>query len=206
MSHKVAAQLGLPLLLAAILAGCKSEAAPGPAVPPGAQAAVFAGGCFWCTEADFDKMPGVLSTTSGYIGGRVRNPTYQQVVQGNTGHIEAVRVVYDPTRTNYAQLAARFMRTIDPLDAGGSFCDRGYSYRSALFVGSPEQRRVAETLKARTAATLKKPVATLILPAATFYPAETYHQDYYKKNPIRYRFYRSRCGRDDRLAQVWKPK
>jgi peptide-methionine (S)-S-oxide reductase len=198
-------RIAFPLALAAVLAGCGSEPAPA-AAPSGSQAAVFAGGCFWCTEADFDKMPGVLSTTSGYTGGRVRNPTYQQVALGNTGHIEAVRVVYDPRRTSYAELAARFMRTIDPLDAGGSFCDRGHSYRSALFVASPEQRRIAETTKARAAATLGRPLAMLIVPAATFYPAETYHQDYYKKNPIRYRFYRSRCGRDDRLAEVWGGK
>ncbi len=204
MSREPAARLGLPLALAAVLAGCGSE--PAPAAVPGQRAAVFAGGCFWCTEADFDKMPGVLSTTSGYTGGRVRNPTYEQVSAGGTGHIEAVRVVYDPARITYAQLAARFMRTIDPLDAGGSFCDRGFSYRSAFFVASPEQRRTAQAVKNQATATLKKPAATLILPAAPFYPAEQYHQDYYKKNPIRYRFYRSRCGRDDRLADLWGGK
>jgi methionine-S-sulfoxide reductase len=165
--------------------------------------AVFAGGCFWCTEADFDKMPGVLSTTSGYTGGKVRNPTYKLVSAGGTGHIEAVRVTYDPAKISYATLAARFVRTIDPLDAGGSFCDRGYGYRSAFFVATAAQRRVAENIKTKTQASLKKPVATLVLPAATFYPAETYHQDYYKKNPIRYRFYRLNCGRDARLKQIW---
>ncbi len=170
---------------------------------PGSAQAVFAGGCFWCTEADFDKIPGVLSTTSGYTGGKLRNPTYEQVSTDDTGHIEAVRVTYDPARVSYATLAARFIRTVDPLDSGGSFCDRGYSYRSAFFVATPAQRRVAETLKNKTQALLKKPVATLILPAATFYPAETYHQDYYKKNPVRYRFYRFNCGRDARLKQIW---
>jgi peptide-methionine (S)-S-oxide reductase len=167
---------------------------------------VFAGGCFWCTESDFDKMPGVLSTTSGYIGGKVRNPTYKQVSAGGTGHIEAVRVVYDPTRISYATLASRFLQTIDPLDSGGSFCDRGYSYRSAFFIANAGQRRVVEALKTRAAAILKKPVATLVLPAATFYPAEDYHQDYYKKNPVRYRFYRFNCGRDARLAELWGSK
>jgi peptide-methionine (S)-S-oxide reductase len=193
-----------PLLLtAAFLAACGEKTVS--AAPKGATA-VFAGGCFWCTEADFDKMPGVLSTTSGYIGGKVRNPTYQQVSAGGTGHIEAVKVVYDPTRTNYATLAARFIRTIDPLDSGGSFCDRGSGYRSAFFVANAEQRRVTEAVKARAAAVLKKPVATLVLPAATFYPAEGYHQDYYRKNPIRYRFYRYNCGRDARLAELWGRK
>nr|WP_294169940.1 peptide-methionine (S)-S-oxide reductase MsrA [uncultured Sphingomonas sp.] len=201
----------LALLAAALLIGCDATAETAAQQPASAAAsqraaAVFAGGCFWCTESDFDKMPGVLSTTSGYIGGKVRNPTYEQVSAGGTGHIEAVRVVYDPTRTNYATLASRFMRTIDPLDAGGSFCDRGYGYRSAFFVANAEQRRVAQALKARAAAVLKKPVATLVLPAATFYPAEGYHQDYYKKNPVRYRFYRANCGRDARLAELWGGK
>ena len=199
-----------PLLGAALLLGCDATAetaAPGSAQASTQRAAaVFAGGCFWCTEADFDKMPGVLSTTSGYTGGKLRNPTYEQVSAGGTGHIEAVRVVYDPARTNYTVLAARFMRTIDPLDAGGSFCDRGYGYRSAFFVANPEQRRTAEAVKARAAAVLKKPAATLVLPAATFYPAEAYHQDYYKKNPVRYRFYRGNCGRDARLAELWGGK
>jgi peptide-methionine (S)-S-oxide reductase len=168
--------------------------------------AVFAGGCFWCTEADFDKMPGVLSTTSGYIGGTVRNPTYEQVSAGGTGHIEAVRVVYDPAKISYPTLAARFIRTIDPLDAGGSFCDRGYGYRSAFFVANAAQRQAAQAVKARAATQLGKPVATLILPTATFYPAEGYHQDYYKKNPVRYRYYRYNCGRDARLAALWGGK
>ena len=169
----------------------------------GSAQAVFAGGCFWCTEADFDKIPGVLSTTSGYTGGKLRNPTYEQVSAGGTGHIESVRVTYDSSRVSYATLAARFIRTIDPLDSGGSFCDRGYGYRSAFFVATPAQRRIAETIKSRTQSSLKKPVATLVLPAATFYPAETYHQDYYKKNPVRYRFYRLNCGRDARLKEIW---
>ena len=172
-------------------------------VPTERAHAVFAGGCFWCTEADFDKIPGVLSTTSGYTGGKVRNPTYETVSAGGTGHIEAVRVTYDPAKISYATLAARFIRTIDPLDTGGSFCDRGYGYRSAFFLATAAQRRVVETIKTRTQASLKKPIATLVLPAATFYPAETYHQDYYKKNPIRYRFYRLNCGRDARLKQIW---
>jgi peptide-methionine (S)-S-oxide reductase len=193
--------------LLALLTACGSDPSPAAAAPAGQRAsAVFAGGCFWCTESDFDKMPGVLSTVSGYIGGRTPNPTYEQVSAGNTGHIEAVRVTYDPAKISYAQLAARFMRTIDPLDASGSFCDRGYQYRSAFFVANAEQRRVAEGTRARAAQLLKRPVATLVLPAAKFTPAEDYHQDYYKKNPVRYRFYRGSCGRDARLAEVWGGK
>ena len=190
----------LPLLL--LIPSC-AEAAPAPAASPQRAVAVVAGGCFWCTEADFDKLPGVLATTSGYIGGRVSNPTYQQVSAGNTGHIEAVRIVYDPRRVSYGRLIEHLFRTVDPLDAGGQFCDRGYQYRSAIFVADAEQRNVAEAAKARAAATLGKAVETLILPSARFYPAEGYHQDYYKKNPVRYKFYRWNCGRDRRLAQVW---
>ena len=191
------------LLSAALSLGAGATAAP---AAPQQASAVFAGGCFWCTESDFDKMPGVVSTTSGYTGGKLHNPTYKQVSAGGTGHIEAVRVVYDPARISYATLAARFMQTIDPLDSGGSFCDRGHGYRSAFFVANAQERRVAEALNARASSILKKPVATLILPAATFYLAEDYHQDYYKKNPIRYRFYRQNCGRDARLAALWGRK
>jgi len=192
-----------PLLAAsACLAAC-ADAAPQPQPNSGRAEAVFATGCFWCTESDFDKVPGVVSTTSGYTGGKIANPTYEQVSSGTTGHIESVRVVYDPRRVSYATLAAHALRTSDPLDAGGQFCDRGYQYRSALFVAGPEQRRAAEAAKAQAAATLKKPIATLILPAAKFYPAEDYHQDYYKKNPVRYRFYRWNCGRDQRIEAVW---
>ena len=198
---------GLALGGLALLTACGSDPQPASAAPGAQRAtAVFAGGCFWCTESDFDKMPGVVATTSGYIGGRTANPTYEQVSAGDTGHIEAVRVTYDPARISYAELAARFMRTIDPLDAGGSFCDRGYQYRSAFFVADAGQRRVAEAVKARAQQSLNKPVATLVLPASTFTPAEDYHQDYYKNNPIRYRFYRSRCGRAARLAEVWGGK
>jgi peptide-methionine (S)-S-oxide reductase len=190
----------LLILLAALFAAFTAASAQSPA--PRASA-VFAGGCFWCTESDFDKIPGVVSTTSGYIGGKLANPTYEQVSAGGTGHIEAVRIVYDPTKVSYAMLASRFFRTIDPLDSGGQFCDRGYQYRSAIFVADAAQRSAALEAKAKAAAALKKPVATLILPAARFYPAEGYHQDYYKKNPVRYRFYRYNCGRDARLKRVW---
>jgi len=166
-------------------------------------AAVFAGGCFWCTESDFDHIPGVVSTTSGYAGGGVANPSYQQVSAGGTGHIESVRVVYDPAKVSYQTLVARFFRTVDPLDGGGQFCDRGSQYRSAIFVANAAERRIAEATRARAATLLRKPIATLVLPAARFYPAEAYHQDYYRKNPIRYRYYRTGCGRDARLTAVW---
>ncbi len=170
----------------------------------GPTTAVVAGGCFWCTETDIDQIPGVVSTGCGYNGGRVANPTYEQVSGGRTGHIEAVRVAYDPARINYASLVERFFRTIDPLDAGGSFCDRGYQYRSAIFVANAEERRIAEAAKARVQRELGARVATLILPRRAFYLAEDYHQNYYRKNPVRYRFYRWNCGRQARLDAVWE--
>ena len=182
----------------------RTTTGPAPA-PRAAQTAtaVFAGGCFWCTESDFDHMPGVISTTSGYTGGRVARPTYEQVSAGGTGHFEAVRVVYDPRRVSYATLVQRFLRTVDPLDEGGQFCDHGDQYRTAIFVANAQERRIAEAAKAEAARQLGRPVATLILPRAPFYVAEDYHQDYYTKNPYRYRFYRWNCGRDQRLEQLW---
>ncbi|HET9429305.1 MAG TPA: peptide-methionine (S)-S-oxide reductase MsrA [Allosphingosinicella sp.] len=190
----------------ALLIGRSGEAPAQTPRAPRVASAVFAGGCFWCTESDFDHMPGVLSTLSGYTGGRVRNPTYEQVSAGNTGHIEAVRVAYDPGRIDYITLVERFFRTIDPLDSGGSFCDRGYQYRSAIFVATPQERRIAEAAKARVQRELGAEVTTLILPRVAFYRAEEYHQDYYRKNPVRYRFYRWNCGREARLRQVWEPR
>jgi len=190
--------------IAGVIADRPVDPRPVPARAPTTQAAaVFAGGCFWCTEADFDHFAGVVSTTSGYSGGRVANPTYEQVSAGDTGHIESVRVVYDPRRVSYATLVERFFRTIDPFDAGGSFCDRGHQYRSAIFVRNAEERRIAEAAKARVERQLGARIATLILPASAFYRAEEYHQDYYRKNPVRYRFYRWNCGRDQRLREVW---
>ncbi|MEA3009368.1 MAG: peptide-methionine (S)-S-oxide reductase [Sphingomonadales bacterium] len=191
--------LGAFLLL---LAGLAFPPHPGAAAPRLASA-VFSGGCFWCTESDFDHIAGVVSTTSGYAGGKVANPSYEQVSAGGTGHIESVKVVYDPAKVSYQTLVARFFRTVDPLDSGGQFCDRGNQYRTAIFVANDAERRIAQATKARASALLKKPVATLILPAGAFYPAEGYHQDYYRKNPVRYKYYRWRCGREARLAQVW---
>jgi len=164
--------------------------------------AVFAGGCFWCMESDFEKVPGVVSVVSGYTGGRVERPTYEQVSFGSTGHREAVEVTYDPSKITYGQLVDFFWRNIDPLDASGQFCDKGESYRAAIFWASPEQRRIAELSLANAKKRFGK-VATEVLPAGSFWRAEEYHQDYYKKNPVRYRFYRASCGRDARLKAVW---
>jgi peptide-methionine (S)-S-oxide reductase len=187
------------------LAACgPSEAQPSKdAKAQRTEVAVFAGGCFWCTEADFEKVPGVVSAVSGYTGGNRANPTYEQVTKGGTGHYEAVRITYDPARVSYAALVRHYFRTVDPLDAGGQFCDRGDSYRTAIFAVGPEQRRVAEAERQRVQQQLGKPLATPVLAASRFWFAENYHQDYYKRNPIRYRFYRSRCGRDARLKAVW---
>jgi peptide-methionine (S)-S-oxide reductase len=185
-----------------------SSASP-PGGPTGGSSTVgiatFAGGCFWCTEADFDKVPGVISTTSGYIGGTKANPTYRQVSSGKTGHIEAVQVRFDPEKTSFAKLLAAFWPTIDPLTPNRQFCDSGPQYRSAIFYHDSDQRMQAEASKAELTASgrFTQPIATEILPATEFYPAEEYHQDYYIKNPIRYSYYRSNCGRDARLAEIW---
>ena len=170
------------------------------------ETAIFAGGCFWCTEADFEKVPGVVSAVSGYTGGTPANPSYEQVSAGGTGHYEAVRVSFDPARVSYAQLVDYYFRTVDPTDAGGQFCDRGDSYRTAIFVADDAERRVAEAEKKEAATTLGKPIATAIVPVGAFYPAEGYHQDYYKKNGLKYHFYRTRCGRDARLKALWGKK
>lgn len=207
--------LAAPLLLAALLAACGQTSAQTPEAsvsPPSNSAtqgvAVFAGGCFWCTEADFDKVPGVVSTTSGYIGGNVANPTYQQVSAGATGHTEAVQVEYDPNKTSYAKLLEAFWPTIDPVTANAQFCDHGSQYRSAIFYGNADEKALAEASKATLQASgrLKQPIVTEILPASTFYPAEDYHQNYYQKNPLRYAYYRRGCGRDARLEQLWGKK
>ncbi len=191
--------LSLVLLPATARAAQADAAAPQPATAT----AVFAGGCFWCMEKPFDQLDGVLETTSGYTGGTVDSPTYKQVSSGLTGHAEALRVTYDPARVGYAALLEVFWRNVDPLDAGGQFCDRGSQYRSAIFVADAEQRRAAEASKKTVEARLGRPVATEIVDASTFWPAEDYHQDYYHKNPIRYAYYRTSCGRDKRLEQVW---
>ncbi len=168
--------------------------------------ATFAGGCFWCMEPPFDKLEGVISTTSGYAGGHVQNPTYQQVSAGSTGHAEVVQVVYDPKRISYQELLDVFWLNVDPLDSGGQFCDRGNQYRTVIFYHDEEQKRLAEQSKAalERSGRLSRSVATEIVALnGTFYPAEEYHQDYYIKNPLRYKYYRTACGRDRRLQQLW---
>ncbi len=173
--------------------------------PGGLGVAIFAGGCFWCMEGPFDHLPGVVSTTSGYTGGHVDKPSYKQVSAGNTGHAEAVKVVFDPTKIGYASLLDVFWHNIDPLDAGGQFCDRGSQYRSEIFYSNEEQKALALASREQLDRdnVLGKPVVTAITPASTFYPAESYHQNYYLKNPLRYKYYRYRCGRDQRLEQLW---
>lgn len=175
------------------------------AAPEKLQIATFAGGCFWCVESDFDGVPGVVRTISGYTGGHVEDPTYRQVSSGGTGHREAVQVHYDPERVGYSELLDVFWRTIDPTDAGGQFCDRGHSYTTAIFANTAEQRRLAEASKTalQSAGILKEPVVTSIETAGPFYPAEDYHQNYYNKNPLRYKFYRFSCGRDQRVEDIW---
>ena len=167
--------------------------------------AIFAGGCFWCMEPPFDKLDGVVSTTSGYTGGRTADPTYEQVSAGRTGHAEVVEVLYDPRKVTYSQLLDVFWRNIDPLTANAQFCDVGSQYRAAIFVHDETQRRLAEESKTAVARRLQKPVVTEVVTASKFWPAEDYHQDYYKKNPIRYNLYRAGCGRDQRLEAIWGP-
>ncbi len=175
-----------------------------PAATPGPRAtATFAGGCFWCMEPPFERLKGVLSVTSGYTGGRVDTPSYEEVSSGGTGHREAVEVIYDPTKISYQQLLDVYWHNVDPLDRSGQFCDRGQQYRAAIFVHDPEQQRLAALSKHAVAVTLHHDVYTDILSAGRFYPAEEYHQDYYRKHPLRYKFYRFNCGRDQRLEKVW---
>ena len=165
--------------------------------------AVFAGGCFWCMEPSFDAVDGVLATTSGYTGGRTESPTYKEVTYGDTGHLEAVQVTYDADKVDYRALLDVYWRNIDPFDDRGQFCDKGPSYRAAIFVDGDAEREVAEATKQERETRLGATFATRILPRAAFHAAEDYHQDYYRKNPLRYKFYRLRCGRDRRLDAVW---
>ena len=208
--HLLAAGALLATLLNIAFAAGPAPAAPAakaaPLPPTSTTArAIFAGGCFWCVEADFDKLDGVLSTTSGYSGGAVPNPTYEQVAAKRTGHAEVVEIVYDPARVSYAKLVEHFWRTIDPTTKDRQFCDAGSPYRSAIYALDESQLKTA--LASRAALEKSKPfkeaIVTEIVAASAFYPAEDYHQDYYKKNPIRYQYYRSGCGRDARLEQLW---
>jgi len=167
--------------------------------------AIFAGGCFWCMEPPFEKLDGVISVTSGYTGGHIKNPTYNQVSSGGTGHAEAVLVEYDPSKITYQKLLETFWRQINPTDAGGQFVDRGDSYRTGIYYYDEEQKNLALQSKQNLEKSHRfdKPIVTEILPAGPFYPAEEYHQDYYKKNPIRYKYYRYGSGRDQFLQKIW---
>ncbi|MBL8329295.1 MAG: peptide-methionine (S)-S-oxide reductase MsrA [Rubrivivax sp.] len=192
--------------LAAALAMIAPAAAQTPnAAPQQTARAIFAGGCFWCVEADFDKVKGVLRTTSGYIGGTVANPSYEQVSGKRTGHAEAVEIVYDPQRVTYDELLQYFWRTTDPTAKDRQFCDVGTPYRHAIFAVGELQLKAAQASRAalETSKPFKEPIVTEISLAGAFYPAEEYHQDYYKKNPLRYQYYRSGCGRDARLKSLW---
>ncbi len=202
----------LALSCALALAACRSPGASagddpgtiaGAPVQAGQAQAVFAGGCFWCMEKPFDLVDGVISTTSGYTGGAEQAPTYRQVANHQTSHYEALRVVYDPSVVTYAQLLQVFWHNVDPTDARGQFCDKGEQYRTGIFTSDPTQRRLAEESKVAAQLTLGRPVVTEILPGATFWVAEAYHQDFYLKNPGHYERYRKGCGRDRRLEQLW---
>jgi peptide-methionine (S)-S-oxide reductase len=195
-----------PLLLAAAALTALAGAGAAPAAEP--RVATFASGCFWCTEADFEKVPGVVEAVSGYTGGHDPDPTYKEVSAGGTGHTEAVQVRYDPDEVTYERLLEVYWRNVDPLDAGGQFCDRGDQYRPAIFANDEEQRRQAEESRAaleRSGRFGPRPIVVQVQPAGPFHPAEDYHQDYAKRNAWRYSFYRLNCGRDARLAELWGP-
>jgi peptide-methionine (S)-S-oxide reductase len=195
--------LGLFLTVAGLGLASAAEMAPLPKPGPGQAVATFAGGCFWCTESDFDHVKGVISTTSGYTGGHVANPTYEQVSAGGTGHAESVEVVYDPKVVSYQQLLTYYWRHVDPTVKDRQFCDYGHQYRTAIFIHNAEERQLAEASKKKVEDELKKPIYTEIVDAGAFYPAEEYHQNFYLKNPAKYKFYRWNCGRDQRLEQLW---
>jgi peptide-methionine (S)-S-oxide reductase len=197
------------LCIAAITFGAAGFTAAQTQTSPGAKPATakatFAGGCFWCMEEVYDKVPGVITTVSGYMGGHAKNPTYEQIGTGRTGHAEVVQVEYDPTKVSYAKLLEVFWRNIDPTQKDAQFCDQGSQYRSGVFYHDEEQKRLAEA--SRLALQKNKPfrgeIVTEITQASQFYPAEGYHQDFHQKNPTRYKFYKSGCGREARLQQLW---
>ena len=201
----VAALLATGIAVAGVFAQTKQEKPAVTTRAAGTSIATFAGGCFWCTEADFDKVEGVISTTSGYIGGKTANPTYDSVSAGNSGHAEAVQIVFDPSKVTYSKLLEHYWRTIDPTTKDRQFCDSGSPYRTAIFTHDEQQRALAEASKKALSSNkpFREPIVTEIVNATQFYPAEDYHQDYHTKNPVRYKFYRSNCGRDARLKQLW---
>ena len=202
-------RLSLGVIAALVVGGgaawAQSVPAPIAAAAPSTAKATFAGGCFWCVESDFDKVPGVISTTSGYTGGTLANPSYEQVSAKTTGHAEAVDIVYDPAKVSYEQLLEKFWHSIDPTTKDRQFCDVGTPYRTAIFTHGPQQAAAALASKAalEKSKPFKEPIVTMIEPAGPFYAAEGYHQDYYIKNPVRYNYYRYSCGRDARLKQLW---
>ena len=181
----------------------QADATPRTPRPAHVETAIFAGGCFWSAESDIEHVPGVVEAVSGYTGGVVANTTYDQVSSGTTGHLEAVQVTYDPARISYGQLVRRFFRTIDPTDPNGQFCDQGSNYRTAIFVANPAQRAAADAARAEANQILHGRVVTPVLPAARFWPAEAYHQDYARRHEVSYGLYRRGCGRDARLREVW---
>jgi peptide-methionine (S)-S-oxide reductase len=191
--------------LLCVAAVCCALAARSQAANSAPAKATFAGGCFWCMQGPFDRLDGVISTTAGYTGGSKKNPTYHEVSSGETGHAESVQVLYDPKRVSYEKLLDVFWHNIDPTVKDRQFCDIGTQYRSAIFYHTPEQKRLAEASKAALEKNkpFKGEIYTQIVPAGEFWPAEDYHQDYYKKNPVRYQFYRSGCGRDAKLEELW---
>lgn len=199
MTRRFTALAGLALAAALLAAPVSAQTTKDKSV------AIFAGGCFWCVESDFDKVPGVLSTTSGYIGGKTENPTYRTVTSGNTGHLEAVKIEFDPKKISYNRMLHIFWRSIDPTDAGGQFCDRGESYTTAVFATTDAQKKTAMASKKALIESniIGKKIATTIRTAGTFTAAETYHQNYHKKNPWRYKLYRTGCRRDARIKSLW---
>jgi peptide-methionine (S)-S-oxide reductase len=202
MNHRSPRGLASTLLLLAVLGGSS-----GASLAADQAKATFAGGCFWCMEPEFDKLDGVAAVVAGYTGGATKNPTYEQVSAGRTGHAESVEITYDPAKITYERLLDVFWHNIDPITANRQFCDTGTQYRSAIFYHDGNQRRLAEQSKAALEREKRfaKPIVTEIVPASTFYPAEEYHQHYYAKNPLRYKYYRYGCGRDQRLRELWGP-
>jgi len=203
--------LAVILLLASVTACARPAQAPAAtaaqAAKPAQARAIFGGGCFWCMEPPYDALPGVISTTSGYTGGRTLNPTYEQISTGGTGHVEVVEVVFDPSKVSYSQLLDVYWRNVDPVAVNRQFCDVGDHYRSVIFALDDEQMRLAQASKRalQQSGRFNRPIATEVIQASRFYAAEDYHQDYYRKNPVRYKFYRYNCGRDQRLRDIWGP-
>lgn len=208
MPYPISATRALLAILAFVALGATSagaQMAKLPVAPPGSAVATFAGGCFWCMEAPFDKEAGVMATTSGYAGGTKSNPTYEEVSSGSTGHAEVVQVLYDPKKVSYEKLLDIFWHNVDPTVKDRQFCDVGTQYRTAIFVKTDEERRAAEASKAalEKSKPFKEAIVTPVVTLTEFWPAEEYHQDYYKKNPVQYTFYRTSCGRDARLKALW---